>query len=94
MFEVMLVVRAADFQVRHLRPARYGCRLAQRVTREKPADIHLARGHRVEMVVVVAGHEVPLLTEVMVQPDYTKIVLLRRKHIRAKALHVECVATR
>src|SRR5882762_11534631 len=77
----------------YLRAFRRGLGHAEGAT-EQSADVILIIGKTLQMVITVAGHEMPLRTKVVVEADDAKIVVLRQLQAGQIALSVEAVARR
>ena len=67
---------------RHLWAVGHRSRRTQRIAGEEAANVNLVRSGAGQVVVAVAGHEVPLVAEVVVKAGNSKVVVLGKRHIR------------
>ena len=77
----------------HLRAAGNRCRRSKLVPRIKAANVNLVPGGPLHFVVPVGAIEVPFGTKVVVETNYSKIVLPWDDHVAAKGQHVQMIAS-
>src|SRR5580704_7846649 len=74
------------------RIARYGGRRSQRVAGEKAADVDLLGPGKLDLVIAIAGHEMVLRTEIVVETRHVKIARNGRIQRARKSQDIRRVA--
>src|SRR5439155_4252926 len=69
-------------------------RLAQGIAWEETTDVNLTGGSTLQLIIAIAAVEMPLRTEVMVQPNHSKVGSIGKRHVGLESLFVDTVTTR
>ena len=77
---------------RCLRAVGHSRRCAQRIAGEEAADVNLVGSGAFQVVVTIAGIEVPLIAKVVVNAGHPEVVVLGNRQIPSESLYVRVAA--